>query len=299
MRFNWSLPAAGTDCRILEVRVFQRVAPARFHERSKLDTAERKDGEMAKEIFDIIILNGRPAAGKSEVIDYLKKTPVEERIRRFHIGEFEEFDDFPILWERFEDDDIYERHGKARLISNTTYEYEGETRPGYVFKDQFFWNFLIEKLNLFYAKRLRDVPNYHDTHTAIFEFARGSQHGGFAEAYSYLSDDVLTRASMIYIKVSWAESVRKNRRRYNPDKPDSILEHALEDKKIEFLYKESDWDAFSSKDPDHLIVGNHEVPYTIFDNEPEKTDKPEVLGKHLEEVCAKLWAIRQRCSSSV
>ncbi len=33
--------------------------------------------------------------------------------------------------------------------------------------------------------------------------------------------------------------------RYNPDKPDSILEHALEDKKIEFLYKESEWDAFS------------------------------------------------------
>ena len=60
---------------------------------------------MAGEIFDIIILNGRPAAGKSEVIDYLKKTPLDERIRRFHIGEFEEFDDFPILWERFEDDD--------------------------------------------------------------------------------------------------------------------------------------------------------------------------------------------------
>jgi len=161
---------------------------------------------MAEQILPIIILNGRPAAGKSEVIDYLKKTPLEERIRRFHIGEFEEFDDFPILWERFEDDDIYQRHGKPRLISDTAFTYEGKTLDGYVFKDQFFWDFLIEKLNLFYAKRLRDAPDYHQTTTAILEFARGKQHGGFAEAYSYLSDDVLSKASTIYINVTPAQS---------------------------------------------------------------------------------------------
>jgi hypothetical protein len=248
---------------------------------------------MSQEIFDIIILNGRPAAGKSEVLDYLKRTPLEERIERFHVGEFEEFDDFPILWERFEDDDLYERHGKERQISNTTYEYEGETRPGYVFKDPFFWNFLIEKLNLQYTKRLRDVPDYHAKTTAIFEFARGTQHGGFREAYDYLADEVLDRANTMYIQVDWEESLRKNRRRYNPDKPDSILEHALEDKKIEYLYKESEWDEFSSADPEHLLVKGKKVPYAIFDNMPEKTDKPEILGAHLEEVCAKLWKIRQ------
>ena len=35
---------------------------------------------MDKKTFEIIILNGRPAAGKSEVIDYLKNIPVEERM---------------------------------------------------------------------------------------------------------------------------------------------------------------------------------------------------------------------------
>lgn len=249
---------------------------------------------MGKETFDVVILNGRPAAGKSEIIDYLKKIPVHERVRRFHIGEFEEFDDFPILWERFEDDDIYEQHGKPRLISDTSFPYEGRTYDGYVFKDPFFWNFLIEKLNHFYAKRLRDDPAYHERMTAIFEFARGTQHGGFAEAYSYLSSDVLTRASTIYIQVSWEESLRKNRRRRNPDRPDSILEHSLEDKKLEFLYKESDWEAFSSRDPRRLIVGAHRVPYAVFENEPEKTDKPEILGRHLEEVCGRLWSLRKR-----
>ena len=248
---------------------------------------------MGKDRFEIIILNGRPAAGKSEVIDFLKKTPLDERLRRFHIGEFEEFDDFPVLWERFEDDDIYERHGKARLISDTTFQYEGKTLGGYVFKDQFFWNFLIEKLNLFYSKRLRDNPKYHETTTAVFEFARGSQHGGFAEAYTYLSDEVLSRACTTYIKVGWEESLRKNRRRYNPNKPDSILEHALEDKKIEFLYKESDWESFTSKDPDHLSVRGKRVPYAVFENEPEKTLDPAKLGPHLEEVCARLWKTHQ------
>ncbi len=249
---------------------------------------------MSQDTFDIIILNGRPAAGKSEVIDYLKQTPLEERIRRFHIGEFEELDDFPILWERFEDDDLYEKHGKPRQISNTTFEYEGETLPGYVFKDQFFWNFLIEKLNVQYSKRLRDVDDYHGTYTAIFEFARGSEHGGFAEAYGYLSDEVLDRANTMYIHVDWPESLRKNRRRYNPDKPDSILEHALEDKKIEKLYKDSDWKEFSGADPEYLLVKDRKVPYATFENMPEKTDKPEILGAHLEEVCAKLWDIRER-----
>jgi hypothetical protein len=248
---------------------------------------------MALEIFPILILNGRPASGKSEIIDYLKKVPLPERVRRFHVGEFEEFDDFPILWERFEDDDIWERHGRPRLISDTSFEYQGRTYPGYVFKDPFFWNFLIEKLNLIYSRRLRDLSDYHATRTAIFEFARGTQHGGFAQAYRYLSAEVLDRASTIHIHVSWEESLRKNRRRRNPDKPDSILEHSLEDKKMEFLYKESEWESFSAADPDYLIVGPHRVPYAVFENMPEKTDKPEVLGGHLEEVCAKLWRSRQ------
>jgi len=248
---------------------------------------------MALEIFPIIILNGRPASGKSEIIDYLKKVPLPERVRRFHVGEFEEFDDFPILWERFEDDDIWERHGRPRLISDTSFEYQGRTYPGYVFKDPFFWNFLIEKLNLIYSRRLRDLPAYHATRTAIFEFARGTQHGGFAQAYRYLSAEVLDRASTIHIHVTWEESLRKNRRRRNPDKPDSILEHSLEDKKMEFLYKESEWGDFSAADPDYLVVGPHRVPYAVFENMPEKTDKPEVLGAHLEEVCAKLWRSHQ------
>lgn len=246
---------------------------------------------MDKKTFEIIILNGRPAAGKSEVIDYLKNIPVKERMERFHVGEFVEIDDFPFLWEDFEDDDILEEMGLPRLISNRTFEYKGKTYDGYVFKEKSYWNFLIKKINHAYTKLLRDNPDFHKSNkTAILEFARGSEHGGFKTAYDYLSDEILQKAVTLYIKVDFEESTRKNRRRYNPDKPDSVLEHALEDLKMEKLYKDSDWEEFA-KAPEYLGVKDFKVPYGIFDNMPEKTDKPEVLGAHLEEVLTALWQI--------
>jgi hypothetical protein len=248
---------------------------------------------MKRSTFDVLILNGRPAAGKSEVIDYLKKCPLEERKARFHIGEFEELDDFRVLWERFEDDDIYEKHGKPRLISETHFTYQGREYPGYVFKDKFFWNFLIEKFNLEYRKKLRDDPAYHDRRTLFIEFARGAEHGGFRTAYDYLAPEILERAATLYIHCSWEESLRKNRRRYNPDRPDSVLEHGLEDRKLEMLYRESDWEAFSAADPEFLKVQGIDVPYAVFQNEPEITDQPARLGAHLEEVLGRLWRLRR------
>ncbi len=48
-------------------------------------------------MFEIILLIARPAAGKSEIIDYLKKIPLDVRVQRFHVGNFEGIDDFPML----------------------------------------------------------------------------------------------------------------------------------------------------------------------------------------------------------
>lgn len=246
---------------------------------------------MNKNIFEIIILNGRPAAGKSEVIDYLKNVPVAERIEKFHIGEFEEIDDFPILWEQFEDDDILEKMGLPRLISNPFFEYKGKKYDGHVFKEKWYWNFLIKKINFIYWKKLKEDPGYHNNKTAIIEFSRGSEHGGFTAAYDHLSDEILKKSATLYIDVTWEESLKKNRRRYNPDKPDSILEHALEDIKIEKLYKGSDWKDFITGDKDFIHLSDHRIPYGVFDNMPEKTDDPAKIGPHLEDVLNKVWKI--------
>lgn len=237
-----------------------------------------------KNTFDILLLIARPAAGKSEIIDYLKRTGVEERRRRFHIGEFEEIDDFPMLWVWFEEDMILDELGHPRLY----------TREDGYFKAHYLWDLLIRRICLEYHKRLRDNPEYHNRYTTIIEFARGSEHGGFARAFEHLSAEVVQRAAILYINVSYQESLRKNRQRFNPDRPDSILEHGLPDHKMEHLYKEMDWDRLSAADPHFITIQGRRVPYAVFENEDDvTTGRGEALGRRLEETLARLWQLYQ------
>ena len=158
---------------------------------------------MAEQTFDIVLLIARPAAGKSEIIDYLKRTPPEDRISRFHINQFEEIDDFPMLWTWFEEDAILENLGHPRLHTNE----EGN------FKHLYLWDLLVERICLEYSKKLRDQPDYHQSKTTVIEFARGSQHGGFQRAFDHFSKQVAERMAILYLNVSWEESLRKNRAR--------------------------------------------------------------------------------------
>jgi hypothetical protein len=240
---------------------------------------------MGENAFDVLILIGRPASGKSEIIDFLKHTLLDERRRQFHIGELDFLDDFPMLWTWFEEDYILaERFGRPRLHTDA---------EGY-FKYPYLWHLLIERLGLEYHKRLRDAA-YHDRATTLVEFSRGSEHGGYADAFPHLPDDLLQRASVVYVRVSFAESLRKNRRRFNPDRPDSILEHGLPDAKLERLYGEDDWDALSGGEgTGFLQVRGIQVPFAVFENEDDvTTGQPESLGARLEKVLGLLWTLRQ------
>jgi hypothetical protein len=236
---------------------------------------------MSANNFPILIITGRPAAGKSEVIDFLKKCDPKERLQRFHITDFEELDDFVYVWETFEIDDILTRHGKLRIW----------TDEKYWFKDDFIWNLYIERINLEYRKKLARNPNYHDGKTTLIEFARGGENGIY-EALSYLHEDVLKRASLMYIKVSYEESVRKNRRRARPGQEHSILYHSLPDEKMEFYYKTNDWEKLAAKDPNYIEVKGFKIPYVAFENEPEKTLDPTLIGQELERVTKKLWGVK-------
>lgn len=232
------------------------------------------------EKFDVLILIARPAAGKSEVIDYLKRTPLEERLRRFHIGKIEEIDDFPMLWTWFEEDALLERMGYPRLHTD---------KDGY-FLHNHFWNLLIERIGLEYQKKRRDVPALDVEYTTLVEFSRGKEHGGYQSAFQHLLPEMVERAAVLYLDVSWEESLRKNRKRFNPDKPDSILEHALPDDKLERLYREVDWDEVSGGDPAYLTVRGYQVPYVVFDNSDDvTTERGEALGERLEMVTQVLW----------
>ena len=236
--------------------------------------------------FDIIILIGRPASGKSEIIDHLLKLPDDERQQRFHMGKLGFVDDFPMLWTWFEEDHILaETLGEPRLHTD---------EDGY-FKHEYLWHLLIERIDLEYRKRVRDDPDYYADHTTIVEFSRGTEHGGYAAALPHLSDELLQRAAIVYVDVSFEESLRKNRRRFNPDRPDSILEHRLPDEKLERLYGSDDWHDFSAGDPGTIRVRSTPVPYVVFENEDDvTTGTPDRLAARLEMALNDVWRRRQR-----
>ena len=239
---------------------------------------------MSKQ-FPVIFLLGRPAAGKSEVIRYLKECNSDERLRRFHVADFIEIDDFPMLWTWFEEDALLSRMGKQRLHS---------TEDGY-FKYTHLWNLLIQRIDLDYKKLLGDKTDFAENGTAVLEFARGSEHGGWTEAFSHFSDEVLKAGAALYIDVDFNESLKKNRRRFNPDKPHSILEHGLPDEKMTKMYKDSDWNEFSAGDDEYLTVNGIKVPYVVFENMDDvTTGGGSALGNRLEECMNRLWTLQTK-----
>jgi hypothetical protein len=240
---------------------------------------------MGEDTFDAILLIGRPACGKSRLIASLASVPPEERRRRFHIARLDALDDFPMLWAWLEEDHILsERLGQPRLHTN----------PDDCFKVSYFWHVLIERLSLAYEKRLRDDPTYHDHTTLFVEFARGSEHGGYAEALPHLGDALLHRAGIVYVHVSWEELLRRNRRRFDPERPDGTLEHTVPEEVLTRLYHDDDWDACCAGDPGFLTVRGFRLPYVVFDNEQTvETSDPGLFAARLEPALGQLWELHR------
>jgi hypothetical protein len=230
--------------------------------------------------FPVLIITGRPAAGKSEIIDFLKKSDPIVRLERFHIANFDELDDFLYVWETFELDDLMSQMGKERIWSDEKYW----------FKDSYIWDLYIKRLALEYRKKLAKDPSYHERMTSLVEFARGGE-GAIRNALSFLSDEMLSCASLMYIRVSYEESVRKNHRRARKGEEDSILYHSLPDEKMELYYRTNDWEEIESKNGEFIEIRGHRVPYAVFENMPEKTADPALLGAELERVTSRLWKI--------
>ncbi len=240
-----------------------------------------RENFMTNMYFDILMLLARPAAGKSEIIHYLKSVSPDERLQRFHVGTIDEIDDFPMLWTWFEEDDLLSQMGRPRLHS---------TPDGYFLGD-YLWDLLIRRISLEYHKRQRDYPNFSTPVTALVEFSRGRQHGGFRQAFQHLSPEVAQHGAILYVDVTYEESLRKNRRRFNPNRPDSILEHGLSDEKMERLYRDSDWEELTGGARSGRIpIQGAAVPFVVFDNADDVTTPGgEPLGQRLEMTLGSLW----------
>ena len=230
------------------------------------------------EVLPYLILLGRPAAGKSELIQFLRGLPPDERARAYHVGTVAVLDDFPILWEKFIEDDIWESVGKGRLISR-------RADDNYYVTDDRTWPFLIEKLN----RSIEAEPEL-PGRTVIVEFSRGGA-DGYREALSRLHPRALGRGAILYLDVSVEESWRRNLARYDRARRDGILTHSVPWEEYERTYKIDDWHDLAPDRAGYITVGDIRVPYVAVANEPEPVSPEDFAGRFrpaLEELF-RLW----------
>src|SRR5512136_2450272 len=128
--------------------------------------------------FANLISTCPPAAGKSEIIDFLRKCDPIMRLEKYHIADFEELDDFVYVWETFELDDLMSQMGHERVWTDSKYW----------FKDSYIWDLYIKRIALEYRKKIAKDSSYHDRTTTLVEFARGGENA-IHHALSFLSDE--------------------------------------------------------------------------------------------------------------
>ncbi|HDI11622.1 MAG TPA: hypothetical protein ENF77_04840 [Candidatus Acetothermia bacterium] len=209
-----------------------------------------------RDVFPYLLLLGRPAAGKSELIRFLKGLPAEERAHTYHLGSLLVLDDFPILWEKFVEDDIWEAVGKGRLISQ-------RVGDNYYVADDRAWPFLIEMLN----RRLAAEPELFGR-TVIIEFSRGGERG-YREALRRLHRRVLERGAILYLDVSVKESWQRNLSRCDRGRRGWILAHSVPWEEYERTYRTDDWHELAPGRAGYLVAAGVRVPYVTVRNDPE------------------------------
>ena len=235
------------------------------------------------DIFEILLLLGRPASGKSEFIDFMEKCPLERRMTRYHLGRLHVIDDFIMLWKKFDEDDLWEKVGHRRLFSKRVGE-------NYTVIDHRIWPFLIEKINV-HAEKCIETNRRSVHQTVLIEFSRGGK-TGYADALTRLSSKILSRTAVLYIHVSPEESRRRNIARYDEKKKESILAHSVPQNEMERTYAKDDWQGIAPQTSGWLFVNNFRIPYVTMSNEPESKD-PVILDRRYHDVLETLYRLWQ------
>ncbi len=227
----------------------------------------------APAIFANLFVLGRPAGGKSEFLDFMKRCPADDRAATFGIGRFEEIDDFPWLWDACLDDDGRAGRGERRLVSEKTAE-------GYNITGPTFRGSLVDRFNAAIAARRLANPGFYDEGTLLIEFARGRD-DGFRESLERFDPAILARAAILYIDVSFEESFRRNNARYKRGQEESILFHKVPDRDMLGFFRENDWAAITGGAPDgRLALAGVTVPFVSMPNEPESTDQAVLRSRY-------------------
>lgn len=231
--------------------------------------------------FDRLFVLGRPASGKSEFLDFMRKLPDEDRSEKFHIGKITELDDFVWIWEKGEEDTIWQKLKGKRL-------YTSKEDCGFVIRDMDLWDFTIEKFNLKIGKKYLNNNSFYTDSTLLIEFSRGGEKP-YKTALERLDAAIFDRSAIFYIEVSGEESRRRNDARYNKKLKSSILAHKVPDEEMNKIYVSDDWPQITSgKETGFITVHGKKAPFVTMNNEPESTD-PAVLAPRYGDALNKLW----------
>ncbi|MFH1874610.1 MAG: hypothetical protein ABH859_05425 [Pseudomonadota bacterium] len=234
--------------------------------------------------FDHLFVLGRPACGKSEFLDFMKSISDEKRSQEFHINQLKILDDFVWLWEKFEEDNIWEKLGQPRFHSK-------RSGHAYALKDAILFDFLLEKINQKIEKTYLANNQFYNMHTLLIEFSRGGEKP-YAPALNIFSSKVLKKSAILYIEVSGEESVRRNEARYIEKLKFSVLAHKTPDEDMQRFYKQDDWPELTKgKREGFLLLNQVQVPFVTMNNEPESKD-PVVLGPRYKKALDKLWELK-------
>lgn len=208
------------------------------------------------ELLPYLLLLGRPASGKSELIQFLTGLPHGERALGYHLGRLRVLDDFPMLWRKFVEDDLWEAVGRGRLHSRRAEE-------NYAVADDHLWPFLILSLN----EELARGPA-RPGETVVVEFSRGGP-GAYRQALTRLDRELLGQAAILYLAVSFEESWRRNVARYDRARRHGLLTHSVPREEMERTYRHDDWAALAPAGSGYIEVQGISVPYVTVPNEPE------------------------------
>jgi len=264
----------GTDVRHVEAN--RPVAHFMRDLEQELDLPYGATAADLENTFDTILLLGRPASGKSEFIDFMTRREAGVRARTWRIAPFDVIDDFPILWDVFREDDLWEALGQPRRHSRRADE-------NYAVDDPHLWAFLIERINQVVGERSRDAART----TRIIEFSRGGS-SGYRDALDQLSPEILRHAAILYVSVSFEESWRRNVARYDAKRRDGILTHSVPREEMEKTYGKDDWFDLATAPHGLIEVRGIQLPYVTMANEPESVD-PEILGPRYHEALDPLF----------
>ncbi len=130
------------------------------------------------------------------------------------------------------------------------------------------------------------VPDSLEGKTIVMEAARGGAQGstfplaapfGYRYSLSRFSDEILGRASILYVWVTPEESRRKNTERTDPNDPGSILHHGVPMAVMlgDYGCDDMEWLIRQSDQPDTVRVetrgSKYYLPVARFDNRVDKT----------------------------